>query len=362
MKIALLGDIGLLGCYTIANNPSLKTGLKEVSDYLAKFDLVVGNLETPFSRAKKPHGAKSAYICTDPENVEILKWLHVDAVTLANNHVYDFGNEAFELTKRILEQNGIAYFGVDGKDFRTEKCGERIAFSGFCCYSSNPLHLCRQYGDRGVNRFNIKEVERLLLANSQDGWFNILSVHSGIEHVNYPSTDQIRAARRFSEITPYVFYGHHPHVVQGIELQNGALVAHSLGNFCFAGHNGDKLRPQAELSENNRQGMILELDVNKGHIEGYAYQLMHIHNNGKIELIADKGCVDKYSAAITSALDDEVAYNSCRVTQRNEYLSERRQLRNFKWFMTHLRYRYFRLAYDNHRNAALYRRNVVDLL
>ena len=49
MKIALLGDIGLLGAYSLKTNPKLIEQLQEISEFLHKFDYVVGNLETPFS-------------------------------------------------------------------------------------------------------------------------------------------------------------------------------------------------------------------------------------------------------------------------------------------------------------------------
>ena len=57
MKIALLGDLGLLGGYSISNNPHVIDHLSAISDYLSTFDLVIGNLETPFSYKKKTWGA-----------------------------------------------------------------------------------------------------------------------------------------------------------------------------------------------------------------------------------------------------------------------------------------------------------------
>ena len=101
MKIALLGDMAFYGAYCVNTNNKLLDNLSEVSDYLAGFDCVVGNLETPFSEAKKTSGAKSAYICADVENVVVLKKLHLSAALLANNHMFDFGEEGYECTKRV---------------------------------------------------------------------------------------------------------------------------------------------------------------------------------------------------------------------------------------------------------------------
>lgn len=66
MKIALLGDIALFGRMSMTENEELHDYFLDISDYLSCFDYVVGNLETPFSIAKKTNGAKSAFICSNP--------------------------------------------------------------------------------------------------------------------------------------------------------------------------------------------------------------------------------------------------------------------------------------------------------
>ena len=127
MRIALLGDIALFGC---CSRPDY---FNSIEGYLSSFDYVVGNLETPFSLKRKTFGAKSAYICADPRFVSILKQLHINAVTLANNHMFDYGKEGYELTKKLLEDNGIAWFGSEGRELQLELSGNRIAFAGYCC-------------------------------------------------------------------------------------------------------------------------------------------------------------------------------------------------------------------------------------
>jgi poly-gamma-glutamate synthesis protein (capsule biosynthesis protein) len=157
MKIALLGDIALFGKMSVNENPKLNDYFAEVSEHLKSFDYVVGNLETPFSISQKINGAKSAYICSDVENVQILKQLHVNAVCLSNNHMFDYGKEGYETTKKLLENNSIEWFGAEGKELKIVNENNKIAFSGFCCYSSNPLQ-CVPYGKYGVNAFNVETV------------------------------------------------------------------------------------------------------------------------------------------------------------------------------------------------------------
>jgi len=359
MKIALLGDIGLLGNYSLTNNPNLFERLRQIKCFLAKFDLVVGNLETPFSENKKTWGAKSAYICTDSKNVDILKFLGVDAVSIANNHMYDFGREGFDTTIRILEENDIKWFGANGQNFKIEKKGNRLAFEGFCCYSTNPLKIASRYGQYGINRFDLREAVDILKKNSSENWLNIFAIHSGIEHVNTPSSVQIYAARELSKISPFVWYGHHPHVVQGIDENGGSVIAHSLGNFCFAGNKEDAKRPIIELSDNNRIGMILILNVENNKVQSYEAVLSHIGEDGTISLQNDSTIIEEYSKCIKDCEYNLSAYKEKRAAQRNQYLSRRKELRNLKWVLKRLRPRYFRLFVDNYLNSRRYNNAVV---
>lgn len=359
MKIALLGDIGLLGSYSLCNNPNILDNLKPIGDYLLNFDLVVGNLETPFSNNKKIWGAKSSYICTDPRNIELLQALHIDAVSIANNHMYDFGKEGFNTTIEILDKAGIKWFGANGMDYRISSDNNRIVFNGFCCYSTNPQNLSKSFGCIGINRFNLLEVTEIIQRNVADGWLNIIAVHSGIEHVNRPSIDQIKATRKLANISPYVWYGHHPHVIQGIDLYNGSVIAHSVGNFCFAGSQADKNRPNIELSSNNRRGMILELEVIDNEVVNVISTLIHIGNDGNIKLIEDiDHCLPVFSAYIQEGVSHPDDYNASRIAQRREYLNRRKAMRNLLWLIKRLKPRYVRLLIENKINQYQYLKNV----
>jgi poly-gamma-glutamate synthesis protein (capsule biosynthesis protein) len=362
MKIALLGDIAFIGSYDITCNSQLQERLRGVSDYLNDFDYVIGNLETPFSRLLKPNGAKSAYIYANPRNVEILKLLHVDAVCLANNHMFDFGNEGYKTTTETLSRNGIEYFGVDGRSYSIKECDNSVIFNGFCCYSSSPLEISKYYGAKGVNRFNVEEVSKILETNKHNGCLSILSVHAGIEHVNYPSIDQIKFTRQFGDIANYIYYGHHPHVIQGIECYKNSIIAHSLGNFCFDGCLGNQFRSEATLSKDNRRGMILELTIEHNRAIDYATTFIRIGEDGTISLYKSDNEFTIYSECIKDALKNVYSYEAMRKEQRNVYVSERKSQRNLRWIIKRLRPRYFKLFVSGFFNREQYIKNVKSLL
>lgn len=363
MRIALLGDMAFFGSYSLTHNNQLKEKLKGISDYLGGFDYVVGNLETPFSEQKKTNGAKSAYICADKENVEILKLLHIDAVTLANNHMFDFGKEGFELTKKLLSEAGIEWFGTEGKELEVKKAGGRIALSGYCCYSSNPLKCVRK-GEYGVDAYNLKEAEKFIRNSVSKECLPILAVHAGLEHVNYPSLDHIRAARMLSKSGKYIYYGHHPHVVQGVEEDNGSVIAHSLGNFCFDDvyTSASTSMPLIKLTENNRTGMILELTIDDNKLVDWKENAIHIGEDGKISLIEADTSFCEYNDAVASCEKHTEEYKARRNVILESRISERKAKRNVKWYLKRLRPRYVQLILDMRRNHKLYNENVRKYL
>lgn len=363
MKIALLGDIALFGCYSLGTNKTMQDKICIIADYLKGFDLVVGNLETPFSKEKRHYGAKSAYICSETQNIDVLKMLHLDAVCLANNHMFDFGTEGYETTKRLLEEAGINWFGTEGKDYKIEFDGNKIVFSGYCCYSTNPLK-CVTTGDYGVNAYNLALVRERLIANNLKGCLNIIAVHAGIEHINYPSSDHIFAARKLAEAGSYVYYGHHPHVIQGVEQIDGALIAHSLGNFCFDDvyTSTSSSKPLVELTENNRNGLILELEVDCNKIISWREQPIYIGKDGEIKLCNEEDKLIEYNRTLSHCQNNIEDYNKRRSAIIGSRLAERKAQRNIYWFLKRLQPRYFRLILDMKRNAKLYNENVRKYL
>lgn len=354
MILVLLGDMAFFGKCTLTSNPNAKEYFADVAERLQETDYVVGNLETPFSRAKKTHGAKSAYICSDVENVELLKLLHVNAVTLANNHMFDYGKEGYETTKQVLKENNIEYFGSEGKSLNLDFEDNHLSFEGFCCYSSNPLQTV-EYGKYGINEYNVAKADDLLAKHDAEGRLSILAVHAGMEHVNYPSLDHVKAARKLADKHKYIYYGHHPHVAQGIENVNGSLIAYSLGNFCFddVWSSASTEKPLVELTENNRSSFILEVIIEKNEIKEYHVIPLYI---GKDKMYLGKGTtaddLKEYTEAIDSMKPQE--YESMRRDILSKRMSDRKAQRNIGWYLKRLRPRYVKIILNASNNAKEY--------
>ena len=336
MRIALLGDIGLFGQYSVAEDADASQRFDAVAEYLRDFDLVVGNLEVPFVSDAPTVGQKSAYLQSDPRNVELLRRLGVHAVTLANNHAMDFGRRGIEQTMHALDKANIDHFGVDDRSMAVDTAGGRVRLRGYCSFTANPLGVQRASGRPGINRFVLPEVEALLEADRSAGFLPILSVHSGEEHVNYPNPVDIRVARRLADAGPLVYYGHHPHVVQGIETRGHALLAYSLGNFCFDDvYTPRSSEPLVRQSENNKLGLILELEVKDAELVGHRHMPvfggpkgLELHCNDETATI-----VAERSAALQMPLDE---LSALRDRELKAYRDARRKRRDLQWYLRRL--------------------------
>lgn len=357
MKIALLGDTAFYGKFSLKHGTPKKR-LEKTANILKSFDYVVLNLEAPFAEDNaKKFGNKSAYIKSDPENIELLKYLGINAVCLANNHMFDFGYESYELTKKILYDNGIDFFGVENKDLKINIDENKIAFCGYCCFSTNPINAT----SKGVNPLDYKTVENKLKENHSKGYTSILSIHAGQEHVNYPNYDHIELARKLSHIHPFVFYGHHPHVLQGVEEFNDSLLAYSLGNFCFDDvYTNKSTEPLVKMSNNNKESAILSLEYDNSKLT--RYDLIPLFDGQVYEEEGKNHILEHISEYSTRLQDDKKIYNEKRNWLLNEYLQSRKDKRDLNWYLKRLNYNSFRMIVNSYQNKKKYTESLKNHL
>lgn len=356
LKLALLGDIGLIGKYSNEDKKFNEERIfSEVKEVLSNADIVVGNLESPLTNEKIKSGVKSVHIKTDPIDVHTLQYLGVDYLNLANNHIYDYGRKGVVETIQVLEENRIGYFGFNGKKVYIEKNGARLAINGYCCYSTNPIGL----GKNNINPLEPVKIEEELKANKNEGYLSILSMHFGEEHIAYPNIDHIKVARKLSTITPYVLHGHHPHVLQGIEESEESLLIYSLGNFCFDHDYTARLRSIAENNtkpENLRTAIVL-IDVENNKITNWdviPFQVVEgiLRKDDSGAILKD---INQWSRALTN---EEKVYKNRRSNELRKVKKIQVKKRDFLWYKKRMNLRTLRLMINNYRNKVGYKKNI----
>ena len=357
MKIALLGDIAFFGNYSIENK-YIYNYFSDVANKLHEFDHVIGNFETPFNDNFRKYGEKSVHISTQQENIKLLRYLNINIVNLANNHIYDFGMKGYELTKEILSSNGIDYFGIENRQIKINTINAKIALSGFCCYSTNGFGYQNSTKRKGINIFNAYEVKDLLLKNHQEGFLNIISIHAGQEHVHYPNYDHMKIARDYSNFVPYVYYGHHPHVIQGIENINGSLLAYSLGNFCFDDvFKGDEL--VIKQSEKNKKSFILSLEIKENN--NFIYEIISLYaNETKMDVGYRHEILDEIRKFSDMLHLDEQSYIDNRNLELKKLSKIVNKSRDITWYKKRLRISSLKKIINAYQNKKNYKIHIKD--
>lgn len=228
----------------------LAWGFAQVRSLTTKADVFVVNLECPFTdRGEKI--PKNFNFRARPELVAALVAGGVDVVSLANNHLLDYGPEGLFDTLSTLDSNAILHFGAARTlsearaPARLEKKGVTIAFLGYFFLGDRniePAQVIATDDQPGVagHFSDLKALEAMLEADiraaKQKADHVIPFFHWGREGRGQPEPYQTEVAHFAIDAGASAVLGSHPHVLQGIELYKGAPIVYSLGNFVFGGN------------------------------------------------------------------------------------------------------------------------------
>lgn len=197
------------------------SGVKEI---FAADDLTLVNLEGAFTEQRKGQEDKKFLFRAPPAFAEILALGSVECVNIANNHIRDFFEQGRLDTIDALTAQGIAYAG-DGALAVLDAGGVRVGITGYSYPHRKTLE-------------KLKEDIALLRKRGCD--IIILSMHAGTEESYKVNLTQKETARGAIDLGVDIVVGHHPHVVQGIEVYQGKPILYSLGNFAFGGNHNPK--------------------------------------------------------------------------------------------------------------------------
>lgn len=193
---------------------------ENVREIFENDDITFVNLEGALTNESQK-AEKTYPIKGNVEGIQMLQSASIEAVNLANNHIYDCGQAGFNECVSLLEENNIKYCG-EGY-YAIYEIPEKDVKVGFLGY--------RAFNVTNELKNNIKND----IANLKNQSADIVCVmfHYGIEGTHTASSDQINISRYTIDCGADIVMGGHPHVLQGIEVYNGKVIDYSLGNFCF---------------------------------------------------------------------------------------------------------------------------------
>ncbi|HPO14112.1 MAG TPA: CapA family protein [Candidatus Hydrogenedentes bacterium] len=273
-QLAFVGDIML--SRNVANT-LLEKGrdftypFQAAAPYLQSAVIAFGNLECPISGRGDKMKKKYTFNAS-PEAVEGLKYAGFDVLTLANNHILDFGPEALDDTKKYLTDAGIQFNGICDKDAPQEPVimdagGIKIGYLGYCD-PNTPYAYAKEYlafdvrpakGDRPT-------LARDIAALKPKVDIVVVSMHWGIEYTQEVDAAQQELGHFIIDQGASIVAGHHPHVQQAPERYKDGLIMYSMGNFVF----DQRSKPLT------RQSRLYRVTINKTGIVRAEYLPMEI--------------------------------------------------------------------------------------
>lgn len=262
-------------------------GFAAAIERLTSNDLVIGNLEMPISE-RGYRVRKYSNLRSDPSVLSAVQAMGFQTISLANNHMMDYGVPALEDTLSYLTDAGIRYAGA-GLDLASamqpviSTAGKaRVGMVSFAC--TLPMESDAGVGKPGIAPIRVGfafEVDPNLMAEQPgtmptvQSWtdpedraaacdvisalrsqvdFLIVMIHWGVPNYwlspsqGYLATYQQVLGHAFIDAGADAVCGHHSHSLHPVEVYQGKPIFYSLGNFLFEGARG-WMEPESVIVE-----------------------------------------------------------------------------------------------------------------
>lgn len=242
-----VGDIMPGGLLNDSDQPCVND---EVLKLLQQGDVRCGTLECALGNeptydkaklAKRDDGIYSNVIYAKDADIRRLKELHIDIVSLANNHFFDLGEDGALHTIELLDKEGVLHCGA-GRNLKEaglpvviEIRGKKVAFLGFCDTEYYHVYMCTYATENspGINPMREDYVVSEIKKNAALYDYVIVLAHWGKENTFYPDVSTTKMARLMLKAGADAVLGSHPHRVQPVINTRKGSIAYSMGNFLF---------------------------------------------------------------------------------------------------------------------------------
>jgi len=236
MKILFTGDINFRGQTNLDFEKS-KIILSEVLPFVQNADFVIPNLESPLANREKhkPIYKSGPNLIGSTKHVCFLNALRANVVTLANNHIGDFGPAAVEETIQLLKANHMQHAGA-GRNIseayeaaHIEKDDIYVSILSVC---ENEFGMATETKS-GSAGYSPRRLMNQIKKEKQCSDYVIVVFHGGNEYNPLPSPDTVERYRFICDMGADAVIATHPHCPQGYEIYKGKPIVYSMGNFLF---------------------------------------------------------------------------------------------------------------------------------
>ncbi len=237
--------------------------LRPLARRLAAAEITLGNVESTLSRDGTPTQGTDSF-GADRQVTQGLELAGFDLISLANNHVGDYGQRALRQTLERFAADRIPYVGA-GRNLTEarrpvvlERDGVRIGFLATDSIGETPAAGAERAGTNRLDmpprtgpldRSQLDRISRDITALKRSVDTVVVMTHWGTQYTHVPEQSQRIAARAFAAAGADLVLGGHPHWVQGWEKFGSTVVVHSLGNFVF----------DMDFQTKTREGVFVEV-------------------------------------------------------------------------------------------------------
>ena len=300
--IDILGDICLAQC--TMDSDICYDMADVINDKLGKADYRIANLESPFldSEDIRPiykEGPKSN-LGTDIKYAEFIGKLNIDAYTLANNHLGDFGEKGIESTINILMKLKKQYTG-SSLDYESTYSPLRVKIKGF---KISFISVCENEfgvawnGMVGAAGFDSAIIKKIIQKESEWADYKIIIFHGGTEHYPFPTPGLKQRYHWLIDIGADCVIGMHQHCPVGYEYYRDSLIIYGLGNFFFP-------RKNIILYENWNVGYMARLFIEQNEMINFRPIPFMFDNQGRTFQRIDPQVFENYYSEISEPIQND---------------------------------------------------------
>lgn len=199
-------------------------------------DISIVNLESPlFSDSLKQITKTGPALKAETNVIEALEYAGFNILTLANNHILDYGEIGLNSTIKLIKESSLDYVGagkslIESKEVKQLKIKDkRISVINFC---ENEWSIATSEKG-GAAPFDIIENYKDISKAKEQSEYVIVVFHGGIENHNLPSLNLKKTMRFFVDAGADAIVCHHTHCVSGYEIYKEKPIFYGLGNFIF---------------------------------------------------------------------------------------------------------------------------------
>lgn len=281
IKLCIFGDICPTEDYRVLfDNQEVEKLFGNCLELVQKSDLSICNFECPATTNETPIMKCGPNLRAIPEDVRFLKMVGIDVLSLANNHIKDFGAIGVLDTLKECDKWGIKYVGA-GINASEARLGQLIQVKskkiGILSFAEEEFNLAYD-NEPGANHFDVYHSFDDIRKLSDLSDFTIVLYHGGIEHYKYPSPLLQKKCRKMVDSGADLVLCQHSHCIGTHEEYKNARILYGQGNSIFGYRKnkqawneglvvcvelGEKVHVDYKLIHAAKSGLILEKESNR---------------------------------------------------------------------------------------------------